>query len=507
MADPFDPDAFMAQRKQAQPQASGFDPDAFMAGKDGTPKPMPPAASFGSLVPEPVKRFGSNFLSAVNPLPGLAKIASEAADPQIGLTQAFNRNILDPQYEQARQAGEAFRGEGEATGMGLPSRLSLAVGHGLAAALPILGPAAANAGEQIGEGDVAGGLGSGAGLLASTVAAPRLMGATGRGLMRTVEPIAENASGIAFRDRAFGRNGEDGGMTPGRFALDYTKGVRPGTVARQAQESLRDINTNLEGVVGRSTADTHLTPARNVVNGAINTAGERNSSLTPARMTPMQEYLEGKPVPLFKGATEFPQGAHTPITIHPPATTAYGAGTPQITRGVSPEPVVAETQTPKDLLGMKRQFNEDFVRNYNPTVDTKGQLGVARQTAHALGSELHRAVPESVALDRAASAGIPIAEESELKALRAGPVQNALNRFGAHTGALTGMIAGGATHGLPGAALGLAIPEIVANPTVQMTAARGLDLAGKGLRSPVGSRVAAAPLLVRPKQQPTLAPQ
>lgn len=51
------------------------------------------------------------------------------------------------------------------------------VGHGIAGALPIIGPAAAAAGERIGSGDVAGGLGESAGLLAPFGAGPAMRGA------------------------------------------------------------------------------------------------------------------------------------------------------------------------------------------------------------------------------------------------------------------------------------------------------------------------------------------
>lgn len=466
---------------------------------------QPPTAP-GSLIPEPVKRFASNALAAINPLPGLGQIASEATNPNIGLKKTIESHFFQPQADQFHQAASVMRGEGEGAGMGLPGRLSMAGGHALAGALPLVGPAAARAGEQIASGDVAGGLGAGAGLVTSMLA-PSVIRGTGRSLSAAAEPIAENAAGIAFRDRAFGRNGELGGMTPGRFALDYTSGVRPGTVTRQAQQSLSDINNRLEGVVGASNADTSLKPARDVVGDRIQRAGERNSKIEPGQLQPMAEYLGGKPTPNFAGATEYSPGAHTPVTFHPPATTAYGAGTPQVTRGVSPEPVVAETQTPANLLGMKRQFSNDFVRNWNPVSETKGQLGVARQATHALGDELHTAVPESKPLDVAASAGIPIAENSEIKALRAGPIQNMMNRFGAHTGALTSAIVGGATHGPAGAALGLAVPELLANPTVQMAGARALDTAGKiaafnrakGLAAP--SLPLSAPLMVKRQTQ------
>lgn len=490
-------------KKQPSPKVPTF--DEFSA---SAPISLTPHGGPGSN-PEPVSRFVSNFASAINPVPGIREMASEASNPKIGLRRTLGTHLIDPQMDQFRKAKEAFTGTGEeGTGYSLPSRLSLGLGHSLAGVLPLVGPAAANAGEQIGSGDVAGGLGSGAGLL-TTAAAPDMIRGVGKGLMRTAEPIAENSSGIAYVDRGFGKTSEGPGRTPGRAILDETTGVRPSTISRQARGRLGDINNELEGVVSRSNAPTHLQPARDVVSGEINKAGQRNSKVAPVNLQPMLDYLSGEPTQNFSGARAYAPGANTPLTISTPPSPVLGPngqplpGAPKITYGSTPNPVVAETQVPKDLLGMKRQFNEDYVRNWNPTSDTKGQLGVARQAAHELGSELHRAVPESKPLDVRASSLIPAAERSDIKALRAGPLQNAVNRFGAHTGALAGAVYGASTHGLPGAIAGIAIPEMLADPTTQMITARGLDYTGKGLRSPysqIATRPAQAGTLIKSRQ-------
>lgn len=69
---------------------------------------------------------------------------------------------------------------------------SEAAGHGLASALPLLGPAAAAAGEQIGSGDIAGGLGKGAGLLA-----PMAVGALAPKRISLPAVAADTAPGAA----------------------------------------------------------------------------------------------------------------------------------------------------------------------------------------------------------------------------------------------------------------------------------------------------------------------
>ncbi len=107
-------------------------------------------------------RFFSNLGAALNPVTAAEGVYAAVRHPIDTIT-----NIVGQQVAQGKQAASDF-GQG---------RYSEAVGHGLAAALPVLGPAAAAAGEQIGRGDVAGGLGSATGLLAPVVAPVALRGA------------------------------------------------------------------------------------------------------------------------------------------------------------------------------------------------------------------------------------------------------------------------------------------------------------------------------------------
>src|SRR5690606_19687905 len=68
---------------------------------------------------------------------------SPVADPNLIAARVVGRLVVDPAREQGRKAINAWR-EG---------RISEAAGHGAAALLPLLGPAAAHIGEQIGTGD------------------------------------------------------------------------------------------------------------------------------------------------------------------------------------------------------------------------------------------------------------------------------------------------------------------------------------------------------------------
>lgn len=470
-----------------------------------------PSLTPGTPNSDAAGRFAGGFASAVNPVPGIRSIANDASDPQIGLGRSLGIHLLQPQLDQFGKAADAATGRGEFEHMTVPGRISSAAGHTFAGALPLVGPAAANAGEQIGEGDVAGGLGSGAGLIASG-AAPDIIRGTGRALMRTAEPIAENAIGVRNVDRGFGRNAGGAGRTPGRAALDETTAMRPGRVAEQAQARLGDIDRQLQTVVGNSQADTHLQSARDKIARTIGASQAANSEVTP-QLQPMSDFLT-KPQPGFTGATSYPPGANTPITITPnPSPTGPSHF---IAPGKSPLPEVSEVQTPSDMLRMKRQFSNDFIRNWNPTANTKGQLGVAREGYHEMANDLHRAVPESKPLDVRSSSLIPVAERAGAQDLNAGPIQNGYARFAAKTGALVPAMYGLHEGGIAGGLAGIAAPLLLADPTAQMITARGLDLSGKAMSSPivsgptaplsrptampVGRAIQAAPLLNKPKK-------
>lgn len=77
------------------------------------------------------------------------------------------RHPIDTGKAIIGQHGEQFRKAKQAEAEGRSTEM---VGHSLAAAIPILGPMAAGIGEQVGTGDVAGGMGRATGLLGMTAA-------------------------------------------------------------------------------------------------------------------------------------------------------------------------------------------------------------------------------------------------------------------------------------------------------------------------------------------------
>jgi hypothetical protein len=174
--------------------------------------PPTPARAEDFMPPAPDNSLGgflSGAVRAINPLPMIqsiasmtaeewerAKAAAAAGDYTGALLHAANAHPVTTagklalgagkaQWDQAVKARQAFQ----------QGRYSEAVGHGMAAVTPLVGPAAAEAGEKIGAGDIAGGLGEGVGLIAGVVA-PRVAGAAvnkardvaSRGLVRNVNP-------------------------------------------------------------------------------------------------------------------------------------------------------------------------------------------------------------------------------------------------------------------------------------------------------------------------------
>jgi hypothetical protein len=96
-------------------------------------------------------RFFGGAAKMLNPITAVKGVAGAVAHP---IDTASN--LLQAQLAQLIKARDDLHA----------GRYSEAVGHGTAGVLPLIGPAAAGAGERMASGDIAGGLGEGAGLLA-----------------------------------------------------------------------------------------------------------------------------------------------------------------------------------------------------------------------------------------------------------------------------------------------------------------------------------------------------
>lgn len=142
--------------------------------RKGMAPPPPAPAAPPEAPPGAVSRFVSNAAERLNPVTmvrGLAQAVANPIDTVTGLVRA--------QGEQFGKARDAF-GQG---------RLSEAVGHGAAGMLPVLGPMAADIGEQAGRGDVAGAAGALTGVLAPMAAARPVAAAA----QRAARPLQQTA--------------------------------------------------------------------------------------------------------------------------------------------------------------------------------------------------------------------------------------------------------------------------------------------------------------------------
>jgi hypothetical protein len=135
------------------------------AGRVATQASMQPT---GEQAPA-VERFAtelyrnSPLAPVVNTLAGAWNVAQDPIGTYGGL-KPLGGTLLElarAQWTEAETAAQKARDAWAGDRLAIPE----AIGHGVAAAIPVLGPAAANAGRMFGEGDVAGGAGAAVGML------------------------------------------------------------------------------------------------------------------------------------------------------------------------------------------------------------------------------------------------------------------------------------------------------------------------------------------------------
>jgi hypothetical protein len=119
-----------------------------------------------------LKSFGSSVYGGVK---GLADIILATQDPNKAYELATG--IYNAHADQALKSMNSFK----------QGNVSEGIGHGLAAAIPMVGPAAAHAGEEIGKGNIYGGLGETTALIAPNILSP---------LISKVIPKSKISSGL-----------------------------------------------------------------------------------------------------------------------------------------------------------------------------------------------------------------------------------------------------------------------------------------------------------------------
>lgn len=454
----------------AQPDAS---PQPITSGNRAALAPSPSvpglnAPSTGDKLGAIAGNTSGQILHNLNPVTAISGLGQLAQHPIDTLTSGMAEN-------RGRVSGD-MKAAAESPGLiDKASHYGDAFVHGVGGTVPVLGPAVSKlydnshpdySGNQPDPAEFGKSLGDVLSFKAVPAAYEGVAGGLAKAARATAGPIAETALGVRKLDRAYGK-------TPGQAILDETKGVRPSTIADSARNKLSDINSELDQKVNASTTPASLKPALDVIGGAKSKALTQNSKSALAQLDPMEEHLS---------------------------------------KNVSNGLPLSQTQTPRGLLNLKRGFGNEFVHNWNPET-MKGVKSTGAQAYHALDSELDRTVPEAQELNQRASSLIPVAKRAESTDLNQNAMQRVLGRFARPTGGLASAIAGsieGGTHfgplgALGGAVVGGGLPELIASPTAQMVAARGLDMASKGINSPIGSaatRGVGAGSLLRKRQQP-----
>lgn len=283
-----------------------------------SPSPSPsvpaPQAPQGSAV----GRFASNFGEMVNPISIV--------------TGAYNaiRHPIDTGAAIMQQSGQQFD---KATQAAQEGRYSEMVGHGLGS-IPVIGPIAAEAGEQIASGDVAGGLGKASGMLmpfgaagalakAGVKAVPkRVAGALEKGATeRYADVMRPKASNQAARrlgnkadeiageiaadpsNRAWSRAGladkVGSKLDDATTALDEASDARLSARTFKTQPIIEQLRKLRQRWVAESVDASHSTPVFEELSSRPSTANFNTPSFTKPSLgepTPRQMIKVGKPL-------------------------------------------------------------------------------------------------------------------------------------------------------------------------------------------------------------------
>lgn len=265
-------------------------------------------------------------------------------------------------------------------------------------------------------------------------------GTAAEGLQAVAPKIAEGAIGITRRMRA-------GGRQIGQEILNSTSGITPGTVEDSANDFIENAYNELERratAAGNQGARVTQKPAVDFLDQQIAKYQARNS--------PFAERLQELRDQLVKNRYTKAQ--------------------------------IPFTQRPEELLRLKQGVG-DTIKNWDIPVQ-RSVKPIEQHVYSLLDQELDRAIPGSEGLNQQMSNLIPARRQAGIMDDAASLPERVINRLRAHTGALTTAAAGGyegyqyghsPAAALGGAALGLVVPEMLANPTAVMGAARAMDSA------------------------------
>lgn len=273
-----------------------------------------------------------------------------------------------------------------------------------------------------------------------------------------------------------------------REVLNQTTGVRPATIRDQIRPVIADqkaIRTAAE--TAPTATDPSLRPALQTLEAEANRVGAGNGEYP--YVDRMKSALTD-PGPRFKGAVQYPQGSNTPINIQN-ATLPSGAvnpfQSPIVTRGKTPTPQIAESQSPGDFRKIRSIFGEQNTKFDPGRPLPRPELQAGNDAYMAMTNEYHRAVPGSAAPDQVISNLLPALKKTRVLANAPGPVDRLINRATRPTGAMAVPLVAYGAGGPIAAGAASAAQEMLTDPASRMAIARTLRGAGKTLPAASGA--------------------
>lgn len=448
----------LGHAQSAQPAASTSALDLFNSA-DGES----PADQAKAQAEDGVTRFVKGAWQNLNPVAAVKGLAQMASDPK----KAYH-SMVDASANQFTKAKADYDA----------GHYSEMVGHGLAGALPMVGPAAADAGETIASGDVAGGLGQAAGLVGSMVA-PELAGK----LVKGAGNVASNAAERVIRSNVkpdMSLVARNPGQNIARTILDEK--FKPGAAGRdQALGLTKDLSNQVTELNAADTAT-----------GAKYGLGDLEKALEAKRA----HYLQS---PAGAGDVAAIDSALSDLRNHPLYSKAQMGPGPDVATQV-PHPTAVDAQgrpimQTQMLPGPDVEVGRQLVPQSASTIDAM-KRGIYEENPKAYGERKGASVEGDKAQGRALKGildqnvdGVKDinARQSNVIVARKALGKMAEREANKYPLGLMDLAAGG-TAAL-GAAVNplLGVPPVIAallkHPTTAFPIARGMDAVGKATRA------------------------
>jgi hypothetical protein len=386
-------------------------------------------------------------------------------------------------------------------------RLTEGVGHMTAGSLPILGPTAANIGEEIAQGDIAGGVGKAAGLLAPFAMKPAANAAarlTPKGLRATIAESLEAKAGTRYADvmaPKVGANKVRLGNRAAKIGTDLAKDPEMGAFSREGLHG--KVQQGLEGAkqmmdeaadAGLATNDFATEP---ILDGLKKARAKLVAEAIDAdRMVPSLEGQGGRPTPsgltrnigtgrMQRSLTK--QGRPLGHNVEPAPNAARISAIDQVIKEVEQLGPRARYES---LRRIRQAWDGEAKPIYSPAVTAdylkvKGRaLGAADATGvlreHLAGfSPKTAAANEAYALYRTADDVLSATQEVERTRPKVGRAIMAR---------LTGSMAGGQAAGAPGMAAGWVLGPVIdamasSAPTLKLQSAQLMTKLARAIRA------------------------